>query len=309
MTTFRPRTTNVSRVSLIGFPCSVGSYAAGQDLAPAALRSSGLVRTLTQMGVEVRDHGDTPAQVWRPDRESPRAQNVGEVVAGLELLIERIDPILASGDTMLVVGGNCLIALAVMVGLRRLGAGTPGLLYVDRHYDMNTPQSTNDGALDWMGLAHGLALPGAVDAIVAALGDLPLLQPFQVGWLGIDEELATQWERDQAARLGLSCRTSADLVADPTGAARALVQQLPGGPLAVHLDVDVLDFTDAPLAENTDGRNRGPTLDKVVVALSVAARDPRFRVFSVGELNPTRSVGEPEALRMFCSAVAAVLSS
>ena len=79
--------------------------------------------------------------------------------------------------------------------------------------------------------------------------------------------------------------------------------------MAVHLDVDVLDFTEAPLAENTDGRNRGPTLDKVVAALSVAARDPRFRVSSVGELNPTRSVGQPDALRTFCSAVADVLGS
>jgi arginase len=299
----------VSRVSLIGVPSSVGSYAAGQDLAPAALRSSGLVETLTQTGLEVRDHGDTPAQIWRPDRECPRAQNVTEVVAGLQRLTERIDSILTSGDTVLVVGGNCLIALAVMVGLRRLGAGTPGLLYVDRHYDMNVPESTIDGALDWMGLAHGLALPGAVEAVVAVLGERPLLQPSQVGWLGVDDDMATQWERDHAARLGLNCRSSADLAADPAGAARALLQQLPSGPLAVHLDVDVLDFTDAPLAENTDGRNRGPSLDEVVEALSTAAVDARFRVLSVGELNPTRSVGDPETLRTFCSAVAEVLGA
>ena len=34
------------------------------------------------------------------------------------------------------------------------------------------------------------------------------------------------------------------------------------GPLALHLDVD-LDFIDAPLAENTDCRNTGPTLGQV----------------------------------------------
>jgi arginase len=52
-----------------------------------------------------------------------------------------------------VLGGNCTIALRVMAALWRLDAGTPGLLYVDRHYDLNTPESTTDGALDWMGLA------------------------------------------------------------------------------------------------------------------------------------------------------------
>jgi arginase len=302
-----PNITIVSRITLIGFPSSLGSYAAGQDLAPAALRSSGLVTALTEVGLDVRDHGDLPTQVWCPDRDHPRAQNVFEAVAGLRLLTEHIDSILSSDDNLLVLGGNCLIALAVMASLRRLGADAPGLLYVDRHYDLNTPQSTTDGALDWMGLAHGLALPGTEDALVAAFGDPPLFQPRQIGWLGVDEDVATPWERDQAARLELNWRSSADLVSNPAGAARSLLQQLPDGPLAVHLDVDVLDFIDAPLAENTDGRNKGPTLDSVVEALSTAAQDPRFRVFSVGELNPTRSAGDPDTLPRFCSAIARVL--
>ncbi len=295
-------------VSLIGVPNSLGSYAAGQDLAPSALRTSGLVEILTKAGLEVRDHGDLPTEIWHPDRENPRAQNVAEVVAGLRTLVERIDAILTSDDILLVLGGNCLIVLAIMAGLRQLESGTPGLLYVDRHYDLNTPESTTDGALDWMGLAHALALPGTNDALVDVCGRRPLLRPFQVGWLGVEQEMATQWERDQAARLDLKCRSSADLGSDPEGAARSLLQQLPHGPLAIHLDVDVLDFTDAPLSENTDGRNRGPTLHDVAKALSVAAEDARFRVLSVGELNPTRSVGDPGALQRFCSALAEVLS-
>jgi hypothetical protein len=60
--------------------------------------------------------------------------------------------------------------------------------------------------------------------------------------------------RDQADRLGLHVTTSQALAADPAGTALAALSHLPPGPLAVH--VDVLDFTDAPLAENTDDRNR-----------------------------------------------------
>jgi arginase len=75
----------------------------------------------------------------------------------------------------------------------------------------------------------------------------------------------------------------------------------------VHLDVDVLDFIDAPLAENTDGRNTGPTLDQTAVALGIAAQDPRFRTMSIGELNPTRSAGDPEAIPLFIDTVASVI--
>jgi arginase len=89
----------------------------------------------------------------------------------------------------------------------------------------------------------------------------------------------------------------------------AALGQLPPGPLAVHLDVDVLDFTDAPLAESTDGRNTGPTLGQAEAALKLAARDPRVRSLSIGELNPTRCAGDPAALARFASSIARVLAS
>lgn len=299
----------MARLSIIGFPSSAGSYAAGQEQAPKALRAAGLLKTLSREGLEVRDHGDLPQQVWRPDRDTPHAQNLPEVIIGLQMLAERVTPILASGDWLLVLGGNCTIALAVAAGLRLLDAGTPGLLYLDRQYDLNTPMSTSDGALDWMGLAHGLALPGTADPLTDAFGVRPLLQPFQVGWLGVDDDLATAWERQQAARLKIHCKSSAEFASDPVGAVSAILQVLPSGPLGVHFDVDVLDFTDAPLAENTDGRNSGPTLEAAIQALSVAVSDDRFRALSIGELNPTRSAGDPGALPRFCEALAQSLST
>jgi arginase len=166
-----------------------------------------------------------------------------------------------------------------------------------------------DGALDWMGLAHALALPGCVDTLADAFGPRPLLQPDQVALLGVDPRPATDWEREQAAKLGLHVGTSEELAADPAGAAAAALGQLPAGPLAVHIDVDVLDFIDAPLAENTDCRNAGPTLGQAEEALVTAARDPRVRALSVGELNPTRSAGDPGVLTRFADTLARVLAA
>jgi arginase len=65
------------------------------------------------------------------------------------------------------------------------------------------------------------------------------------------------------------------------------------------VDVDVLNFTDAPLAESTGGRNTGPTLDQLGAALSIAAAHPRRQILSVGELNPTRSAGAPDTIPQF----------
>ena len=293
----------------MGVPSSAASYAAGQDLEPAALRSAGLLEQLTARGLEVHDDGDLPHQAWSPDRDHPLAQNTGQATTSLRQLADRLHPLLARGDVALVLGGNCTIALGVVAALRRLGAGAPGLLYVDRHYDLNTPESTTDGALDWMGLAHALALPGCLDTLASAFGPRPLLQPHQVAWLGVEPPMATQWERDQADRLGLHVTKSQALAADPAATALVALSHLPPGPLAVHVDVDVLDFTDAPLAENTDGRNTGPTLDQTTKALTLAAGDQRMRALSIGELNPTRCVGDPAALARFVTSITRVLAA
>jgi arginase len=299
----------VGRVSVIGVPDSAGSYAAGQEQAPAVLRAAGLIEALAAAGLDVHDGGDLPKQIWKPDRSRPYAQNAGQVVTGLRELASRLDPLFTAGDTVLVIGGNCTIALAVVAGLRQLETGTPGLLYIDRHFDLNTPNSTTDGALDWMGLAHGFSVPGCVDDLAGAFGRRPLLRPEQVACLGIDAGRATEWEREQAAELGLRVSSSQSLAADPAGAVAFALEGLPAGPLAVHVDVDVLDFTDAPLAEDTAGRNAGPSLDQLGRALMPAARDPRLRVISVGELNPTRAAGDPGVIQRFVNFLVATLAA
>jgi arginase len=299
----------VRRISLIGVPSSAGSYAAGQDLAPQALRSAGLIEAITAAGVDVVDDGDLPTQIWSPDRDQPLAQNVGQVTTCLTELVDRLGPPLERGDTVLVLGGNCTIALGVIAALRRMGDGVPGLIYFDRHFDLNTPQSTTDGALDWMGMAHALALPGCVDVLVDAFGPRPLLESHQVAWMGVDPGVATEWEREQAARLGLRVTTGKSFVAAPAETVKAALGDLPGGPLAVHVDVDLLDFTDAPLAENTDGRNTGATLDQAAEAFVLAAHDPRIRAVSIGEINPTRSAGTPTAIPRFVNVVVRMMAA
>jgi arginase len=304
----RPTIPTMRTFSIVGVPSSAGSYAAGQDQAPAALRSAGLIDALCEAGLDVHDEGDLPLQVWRPDRASPRAQNVGQVTECVGALISRLVPLFSSDHTLLVLGGNCTVALGVVAALRRVATNPVGLLYIDRHYDLNTPASTTDGAIDWMGMAHALNLPGCLDVLVDILGPRPLLHPNQVAWLGVEDGPATEWEREQARRLGLLVTSSDDLALDPTTAAVGSLGKLPSGPLAVHIDVDVLDFIDAPLAENADGRNTGPTLDQVALALQVAVRDERFRALSIGELNPTRSAGDPDVIRRFANAVASVMA-
>jgi arginase len=285
-------------LNVVGVPDSAGSYSAGQEQAPRALRDAGLLAALSAGGYDVHDTGDLPVQTWAPDRAHRYAQNLEQVVASLRALADAVPPLLSGDDRLLVVGGNCTIALGVCAGLRQVGV-EPGLVYVDRHFDLNTPESTTDGALDWMGVAHALALPGAVDDLVDAFGDRPLLTPERISYLGIDRKSATAWERHQVDLLELLVVSQQELVGAPAAAARRAAAALPDGPIAVHIDVDVLDFIDTPLAESVEGRNTGPTLEQLGEALAELWRNPACRALSIGELNPVHAAADPTALGRF----------
>ncbi|GAA1490542.1 arginase family protein [Brachybacterium sacelli] len=295
-------------LNVIGVPSSAGSYSPGQEQAPAALRAAGLIEALTDAGNNVRDHGDLTEQTWKPDRDRPFAQNLPEVVQSVhELTTAATDLLGTSDERLLVMGGNCTTALGTCNGLRCAGAA-PGLVYIDRHFDLNTPDSTTEGALDWMGLAHALDLDGAVPELVDALGPGPLLRPSRLAFLGVDETQATDWERTQVERLGLHVVPQDELVQAPARAAVAAREALRPGPFAVHVDVDVIDFIDAPLAENVNGRNSGPTIEQLEQALARLWGDPDCRALSVGELNPVHAAADPEALPRFIAALARALA-
>jgi arginase len=269
------------------------------------LRELGLVEALRAAGRDVVDAGDGPLQVWRPDRENPRAMNLPAVVESVQAVGQAVAKAIQADADVLVIGGNCTVALGVMSALT--GKPLAGLLYLDRHFDLNTPHSTTDGALDWMGMAHALALPGAAPELAFAFGSTPLLTPPQVAFVGIDSSAATDFERERATQLETRWCSSEDLTRAPAVVVADTLDYLPAGPLAVHVDLDVLDFTDAPLSENTDGRNRGPSLAALTQVLEIACHDPRFRAFSIGELNPARAAGEPDALLRFIATLATAL--
>lgn len=290
-------------INVLGYPSSAGAYCVGVEHAPAALREAGLMAALQAGGHHVRDLGDLPVHLWKPDRERPRVQNLGEEVEALRALADAAAPLVTTDARLLVLGGSCTVALGLCAALA--GAGVePHLVYVDRHLDLNTPDSTTEGSLSWMGMAHALGVPGAEEALVELTTEYPLLQPAHLSYLGVDaDNETTDWECDQVERLGISMTTQAELVANPTAAALKARGALPDGPFVVHIDVDVLDFLDAPLAENVNGRNSGPTLVQLGEVLTALWRAPGFIAMSIGQLVPAHAASDPTSLGRFVEAL------
>jgi arginase len=295
------------RLAVIGVPSSAGAYAPGQEKAPRALRAVGLLSRLEAAGFAVADHGDAPVWRWRPDRERPYAQNLAAVVACARGTGERVGAALAAGEWPLVLGGDCTVGIGTVAGLLP-GSERLGLVYLDVHGDLNTPDSVPDGALDWMGVAHMLGEEDATPELREFGPQTPLLEDDQIVLLAHDRQHSTPRELEAIERRGLATVPRAAVAADPVGAARdALAALGQCDRLAVHFDVDCIDFTDAPLSENT-GRNVGLQQDDAFAALAEVLRDPRVGALTITELNPDHGAEDGSTLAVFSERLVAALT-
>jgi arginase len=269
-------------VTVIEAPTSAGGYAPGQEDGPRALLQAGLVEQLEAAGVTVRRGGQVTPFRWRPDPDNPRAANVDAVIdrAGQVAALVRSAP---AEDTIVVLGGDCTVGVGTVAGLHHR-IERLGIVYVDRHADLNVPDSTLDGALDWMGMAHMLDIDGAVDGLAALAGHRPMLSPGQISFLGLGPH--TDFEAEVISDRRLPVLDVRLATADPLRSARAALSPLSTcDGLAVHFDVDLVDFLDAPLAENTD-RGIAPSLTACGEMLSELLTDTRVCALTVTEFNP-----------------------
>jgi arginase len=289
-------------ITIVGAPTSAGAYAPGQERAPRALREAGLIAALEKRGATVQDAGDGPLQRWRPDPAAPRAQNRELVAAAIAAATESVRPVLREGSLVLLLGGDCTVGVAAFSVLKATEPAA-ALCYLDLHADMNTPASVVDGALDWMGNGCALGLPGAEPGVAPS----GLLGPDELVLIGFDPGQASAWERAEIERLGIAVVPVDTVASDPGAAARtALATAAPAPALAVHFDVDLIDFTDAPLSENT-GRNVGVTLECATACLAALAADPRVRIVTITELNPLHGAEDGSTLRRLIESLAGAL--
>jgi arginase len=297
-------------IAIIGVPSSAGAYAPGQELAPSALRAAGLLERLTGLGVPVVDHGDSPVWRWRPDRRQPRAQNLEAVVEQAATTVRRVRDVVMQGQIALVLGGDCTIEIGTVAG--HVSEGDPdrlGLIYFDLHPDLNTPASVPDGALDWMGMAHLLGVEGSAESLSRIGPRFPLLSPDQVLLFGARPDQFTPWERDVIARRELRVVGFESVARDPEGAAREALDIMHAhcDRLLIHFDVDVIDFTDAPLSENT-GRNIGLPFDDALRAFAALTTSDRLSAVTITELNPLHGAEDGSTISAFVERLAAALA-
>jgi arginase len=293
---------------LLGVPSSAGAHHAGQELAPAALRSRGLVERLVAAGVTVDDGGDLAGEVFRVDPVNPAQRNLAAVLRVAHAVADSIEQVRSTGAVPIVLGGDCTITLGVVAGMQR-GDPSAGVLYFDGDADVNTPERTRSGILDATGVAH---LLGIADNQLSRLdGRFPMLADDHLVMLGFDETDPDSFDGSVFANRP-RLRHFADHVVreDPAGVAWQAVHAVcaVAGSVIVHFDVDAVNSGDLPLG-NFPHYGTGLELSAAGAVLQVLCSAPGLAAIVLTEVNPTHDPDGSQLERYLDIVTAAVATA
>jgi arginase len=270
------------KIGLLGVPTSAGSHNAGQERAPEAFRSAGIVTELESRKVEVVDFGNLETVTHRPSPREEGVRDASRVVHVATQTRDKVAEIAAAGYQPVVLGGDCTITIGVVAGL---SATRPvGLLYFDGDADLNTPELSGSGILDTMGITH--LLGGGVREL-AELGDRrPLLDSERLVLVGFDPgELDTaQWQSLVSRQL--TAIPAALLRSQPDESVRRALAHLTAAAesVVVHFDLDVIDTGAFPLANFPHFAGLLP--DEAFGCLQTMCASPAVEALVVTEANP-----------------------
>jgi arginase len=269
-------------VAVIGAALDLGQGRRGVDMGPSAIRYAGLEERLTSLGFVVRDHGNVETYV--PEATAlvdEHARFLPEIKRTCERIAAKVVEAVGSGTVPLVLGGDHSVALGTLGGLAS-AHGPGGVLWIDAHSDINTPETSPSGNVHGMALGAALGLGG--DAFASDSWPLPAIDPKRVALLGVRE--LDDGERRLLRDAGVRVFTMSEL--DRIGVERAMREALDrvAGPNFVHVSLD-LDALDPEIAPGVGTPVRGGlTYREAHLALELVAESGLAGSLEVVEVNP-----------------------
>jgi arginase len=276
------------QIRIIGVPLDMGASRRGVDMGPSAVRVAGLEARLEALGHHVVDGGNIRVEVAETRTPgSGNAHYLSEIAESCTRTAEAVLAALDAGMTPLVLGGDHSLAAGSVSGVaefyRRRGQKI-GVLWIDAHADLNTPDTSPSGNVHGMPLAALMGL--GPEPLANLLGFSPKIAPENTVLIGV-RDIDTA-ERENIRRAGIAeVYTMRDI--DERGMRAVMEEALRAagrGTVGYHvsLDLDWIDPEDAP-GVGTPVRG-GATYREAHLAMEILADHGRLLSFEMVEVNP-----------------------
>jgi arginase len=171
-------------VAVIGAPLDLGAGRRGVDMGPSAIRYAGLDQRLAEkLGVRVVDSGNVTSPVVETTATGDtQARYLAQILDLCDRLSTLVADAAGRGAMPLVLGGDHSVALGSLVGMAKV-RGTGGVVWIDAHGDLNTPETSPSGNVHGMVLAAALGLAG--DSFRRDGWPLPAIAPGKIALVGV----------------------------------------------------------------------------------------------------------------------------
>ncbi len=280
-----------TRVDIIGVPMDLGASRRGVDMGPSAIRYAKLHDKLRGLHIpEIVDHGNLHV----PDREAlesvdASAKYLGVIQSVCDQLADTVERSIGEDGLPIVLGGDHSIAMGTLGGLTRGYGEAPGLIWIDAHSDINSPESSPSGNVHgmplWFALKNGYA---ARDTTV------------QIGLRDVDEI-----EKALLRESGVRAFSMSDV--DKLGMTRVMEEALAIAgegkrPIHVSFDMDGIDPSEAP-GTGTPVKG-GLSYREAHLIMEMCYETGTLRSIEMVEINPildTRNQTATLAVELICS--------
>src|SRR5438270_1411743 len=275
------------KIRVIGVPLDLGQSRRGVDMGPSAVRVAGLEAKLESLGHIVEDSGNIAVAIPEQKKAGdPNAKYLKEIVATCTKEAELVVKTLEAGKTPLVLGGDHSVAAGTVAGVAefyRRQNQKIGLIWIDAHTDINTPDTSPSGNVHGMPLAAIMGL--GPSELTNIFNFSPKVAPENCVLVGIRD--VDDREKENIRRTGVEVYTMRDI--DDRGMRTVMEEALRAagrGSAGYHVSLG-MDWIapEAALGVGTPVRG-GATYREGDLAMELMAEQGRMRSFEIVEVNP-----------------------
>jgi arginase len=277
----------LSHITVIGAPLDLGQGRRGVDMGPSAVRVANLNGRVASLGYVVEDLGNVPVeQAEASPAGHPQAKYLPQIAATCERLANLVRETLERGSFPLVLGGDHSVAIGTVSGAAahfRERSGRLGLIWLDAHADMNTPESSPSGNVHGMPLACVVGMgPRELTEIGGFRPKIAARNTVIVGLRDVDA-----MEKPHVKESGVRAFTMRDI--DERGLRAVMEEAIRAASTGtdgfhVSLDMDFVDPQDAP-GVGTPVRG-GATYREAHLAMEMICDSGKVVSMEVVEVNP-----------------------
>jgi len=267
-------------IHVIGMQMDLGASKRGVNMGPLAIRYSGLLEKLNELGFKALDKGDIVA--GQPETENPKLKNFKPIFDANKNLFEEVTATLNDGAFPVILGGDHSVAAGSISATNQFYHKI-GVIWIDAHGDFNSDETSPSGNMHGMPLS---ALTGfGPDKMVAFNNRTKYVDPKNVAVVGgrdIDPE-----ERKRMSESGIHVFSIHDV--DKLGMAEVMkraIEATGDGTDGIHVSYDVDAITPQEAPGVGTPVHSGLTVREAFLAAELVAESGKLIGLDMVEINP-----------------------